>query len=786
MRIKFIELAWFRGAADPVLLEPNCKSMVVYGDNGSGKSSFVDAVEYVLNNGSIEHLRTEYSGSRQEKATLNTQKPEGGKSKLRFKFQDDSELKVDFNSNGSSKKSGTKAITMGEWQYRQTVLRQNEVSKFIHDTKGQKYSALLPLFGLHNLEVAAENLRQLAKNVQGEAKLSENKTNLVQINEQRKNAFGTLSHEEIDNAVAGLFTLYCKDAPNTGDALSRYNEVEVALAKELKGHSAQSQKHFYLRQLAESKLKDHVDSVRAHSVNLVSTMEYSIGEKLEVLQSARKFGNTLEGMDAVNCPACGQSISVDAFLEHVNTESVRLKELNDIFIKYRAAFGSVCSSLDSIKSHLGRPELKTWRDSNHEAVIVEGFKYLEELNIDELRETRSNDSLNVIGNKLFPIIDAADLDSKDAPGDVQKLTDDGKRVSAAKAVIASKDLKADIANSESLIAYLDCIEQEVRAEIRRQSEKVVGSISKEIESMWATLHPGEKIENVHLSVPQDVDKAIDVVLKFHGLDQDSPGLTLSEGYRNSLGLCIFLAMAKQVADKERPLFLDDVVVSLDRNHRGLIRELLEKEFGDRQVIILTHDREWYTELRHQLDGNNRWILKTLLPYDTPDIGIRWSHKTTTFDDARDQISARPDAAVNDARKTMDVELPMIAERLQIRLPYLRSYRNDARGAYDFLTRLVADGKKCFEKKSGGKYVINMDAIDAWSEAVRLLISWGNRGSHTFDVVPSEATKLIDACEIALAKFKCDFCTRNVWTLHNGQSEWVQCECGEIRWQIGKA
>ncbi len=51
MRIKSIRLAWFRGAADPVSLEPDCKSMVIYGANGSGKSSFVDAVEYVLNDG---------------------------------------------------------------------------------------------------------------------------------------------------------------------------------------------------------------------------------------------------------------------------------------------------------------------------------------------------------------------------------------------------------------------------------------------------------------------------------------------------------------------------------------------------------------------------------------------------------------------------------------------------------------------------------------------------------------------------------------------------------------
>ena len=40
---------------------------------------------------------------------------------------------------------------------------------------------------------------------------------------------------------------------------------------------------------------------------------------------------------------------------------------------------------------------------------------------------------------------------------------------------------------------------------------------------------------------------------------------------------------------------------------------------------------------------------------------------------------------------------MIAEHLQIRLPYLRSDKNDRRMAHEFLSRLAADGKRCFQK-----------------------------------------------------------------------------------------
>src|ERR1700687_1486708 len=75
MRLNSISVEWFRGAAERVSLEVGGKSAVVYGANGAGKSSFVDAVEYIVNNGKIGHLSHEYSGKKQERGIINTHKP---------------------------------------------------------------------------------------------------------------------------------------------------------------------------------------------------------------------------------------------------------------------------------------------------------------------------------------------------------------------------------------------------------------------------------------------------------------------------------------------------------------------------------------------------------------------------------------------------------------------------------------------------------------------------------------------------------------------------------------
>jgi hypothetical protein len=73
--------------------------------------------------------------------------------------------------------------------------------------------------------------------------------------------------------------------------------------------------------------------------------------------------------------------------------------------------------------------------------------------------------------------------------------------------------------------------------------------------MWKALHPVQPIENVQPCLSNE-DKAIAIAPRFHGKDQDSPRLTLSQGYRSSLGLCILPALAKPEAG-ERParLFL---------------------------------------------------------------------------------------------------------------------------------------------------------------------------------------------------------------------------------------
>ena len=376
MRIKSIELAWFRGAATSVALEPNGKSMVVYGENGAGKSSFVDAVEYVVNNKGIEHLKNEYSGSHLVNAIPNTHKSKSDKTTLKFQFGDNSQLNVGFSRGGSSKISGAEHIGMPNWQYRQTVLRQEEVSRFIHDRKGEKYSALLPLLGLTEMEFAAENLRKLTRHVEVESHIVENKTTLKQMEQRQIDTFGTQANEDILQAVDILYREYCGSDPTASDPISHCDELKTAINGRIQEYTATDRSQFHLRKVAETRLEDRAMAVRASGVQLASSMDSLIGERLAVLKSADDFVKRLTETESVECPACGQSIAVDSFREHIAEESDRLRDISDAFITYRATIGTVCDSLILLKSTLVEPELQTWRYETTDQGTLEGFRRL--------------------------------------------------------------------------------------------------------------------------------------------------------------------------------------------------------------------------------------------------------------------------------------------------------------------------------------------------------------------------------------------------------------------------
>jgi len=118
---------------------------------------------------------------------------------------------------------------MSGWDYGRTILRQDEVAAFIHDTKGGKYSALLPLFGLQPLEVAAQNIRQLVKEIGQQFEIAEIRIQLSQLDTAQKKVFGSDTEDQVAAKIRILHKKYVPDKATTTDNLVRCDEIAAAL-----------------------------------------------------------------------------------------------------------------------------------------------------------------------------------------------------------------------------------------------------------------------------------------------------------------------------------------------------------------------------------------------------------------------------------------------------------------------------------------------------------------------------------------------------------------------------
>jgi energy-coupling factor transporter ATP-binding protein EcfA2 len=782
VRFKSVSIAWFRGAAAEVALSPEGKSLVVYGSNGSGKSSFVDAIELAIN-GKISHLSHEYSGKRQERGIPNSHRKPSDATAVKIRFQDNTERLIAIAPDGAVSSTGSESPAIASWDYKRTVLRQNEVAAFIGDTKGDKYSAILPLLGLGALELTAENLRQLGKAVEESSKLRENRAFVRQTQTTRITNFQKFSDDMIAAAIHALATEYLveNDIPETSD--EQASKTMLAIDARIASLTRELREHVTTRAIADIDLDGHLRDVRDVAGRLRASMEPLIEERLGVLENAAKYLVQSPEHDSAVCPACGSLVSKSDFALHVETERARLAAASVLRDERADTVGKLVDAVSEFKNSLLKADLDKWceTDARHSGAR----DYLRQLDLKRLRRDCTDESLDGLEAALSPVHAAAVSHSKGIAPDAEILSNKRKIVEAAKNVLDGIRATEMVERAEKLIEYLASVEQSIRDQLKTRACEVIEEISMDVQQMWSILHPDKLIADVALYMPPDVDKAIDIRLSFYGVDQASPRLTLSEGYRNSLGLCIFLAMAKRDTSVDRPLILDDVIVSLDRQHRASLVDVLQKEFAGRQVILFTHDREWYIELKALLTGAT-WTAQTLLPYESPEVGIRWTHKSTTFADARTLLNSRPDAAGNDARKIMDIELSIVAEKLQVRLPYLRGERNDMRMAHSFLERIISDGKKCFLCEGQTAPVQYSAALDSLDVAARALAAWGNKASHSFDVIRPEATKLLDACETALAVFQCAKCRKPVWFAQAGGPQWLQCECSSLRWRYGKA
>ena len=106
-------------------------------------------------------------------------------------------------------------------------------------------------------------------------------------------------------------------------------------------------------------------------------------------------------------------------------------------------------------------------------------------------------------------------------------------------------------------------------------------------------------------------KGVMPALTFHGQRIDRPQNFLNEARLSALALAIYFAGRQVCASSLQPdtpllMVLDDVLIGLDLANRIPVLKVLDSHFRDWQIVLLTHDRNWFDMAWQRYDAGQDW------------------------------------------------------------------------------------------------------------------------------------------------------------------------------------
>ncbi len=210
---------------------------------------------------------------------------------------------------------------------------------------------------------------------------------------------------------------------------------------------------------------------------------------------------------------------------------------------------------------------------------------------------------------------------------------------------------------------------------KREIQYIYEKIQSDIEAFYAIIHPNEDHNKIQLIVDL-TKKSNSVDIKMNSFQREvDPRAYQSEGHLDSIGLCVFLAFIKKFNIDCNLLVLNDIVSTIDSNHRNRICELLFEKFPEKQIIITTHDQIWYEQLiamqkmfniRNKFKNYliRRWNVKTgldLIPYKI---------RTETIQSKLDNLDKQ--GAGNEIRQYLEFILSEACHNLAVKITFRKN------------------------------------------------------------------------------------------------------------------
>ena len=649
MRIKEIRLNGVRGynylkddagVPAPHSIKLDNKHLFLYGENGTGKSSFCDAVEWCLTGDLVESGKRkiyDYKDFLKNKFCTEEDNPFV---EIELSKEDHTTITIRREFNGRRLISGFEEEAIA------SIIESSRIENFVIDTKSSMWERFSTLLGFEKLIIFDKQLSRL--NNEASKLFETSKQNVI----QRDREVRTLVEE-----ITGLEDNFRNEIGNdwsnnidqeTNEDKSKFDGFGT-LDRDLADYRSQYEEFYKLieeRESIDEQLSRENRDCNQSNISRLIDESYSY------------FKDNFKGISS--CPVCGSNIKADEVYRRLSDFRSSLSNL----LALEKRFDELIHQLDSVEKTLDKLEGR----------ITASYQELYEERVEEMPTHK--DFRTFIGSKSCKINE-----------DKDKLF---KTMSLARKFASYHERKKRLAETIDLfekgktdLSFREKINNDINqfnmSYIKMYSEMIKHELEsifdEEISIIYNALNQSnEEIVEKFIIEPNIDAKEITFSMLLKGLTQRFNALeVLSTGHLRCLGFALLIARIKVKVKDLQFIIIDDPIYSIDHEHRyNLIQYLID--LGQTyQLIITSSDRLFYDIIRNRFNKSKFQAYNTYLTHSDGITNYTVKRNEKQYiDEAYKHLHAKDYRAASlYARLSLETKLFDIARQLKLSIPINR-------------------------------------------------------------------------------------------------------------------
>jgi energy-coupling factor transporter ATP-binding protein EcfA2 len=754
MIFESIEIIGFRGLREFKLSFEKGKALIMYGLNGTGKSSLSQALNFVITGQLplVSSVKTSSNAVYRHKA-LDKNTP----AYVFLEFAHNNcmySVKREIKSNGQIVTTASDPHALRICESKQNslcFLTKTEFISMVDAVERDSWQRLTPFLGHEELANFREGLKSFSYNIKkylGVTLLGNNaKTDKQNIIELKKRYTNSLTQIGLEKSSPSIMKQELENLLHIQIEFIKYSDIPWSdLEKKLPGGERITIISKEMQALTKELTVTKIARVQSSNLrpSLIFLSELHKNKQLgHDLLHAKFLSNSLfevHGLIYEPCPLCGQT--PDNWDIVRSDLSNRVKNLEDLQNKFDAAKACLESYNASISSTISN--VSEWSKENEPRDELKDFD-------NRIRVFKDFIDLALRRLELSPItgmsqeeIESFENARLGANESHLKLKQSIELIEHSlreeqEAITRSPDIQHFYRLKELSNNHVDYLKAVSKSKISSRKSQVVNDIVDKIQTFFKLVDTAEsdfsaktlkdleseftRIFNIITDQEQLMPRIIpktergirsaEIIIKdFYGLGPVSVREYLSEANRNSVGLSIYFAGLLKRAPILNTLVLDDITHSSDNIHRRGLASFIVKELANAfQLIVMTHDKHWHGRIFDSISADKS-ISLSVIEWSPDSLTFQTDKWSSLLDSASAKILKHDHSGGNILRQAFEKFMNEVCERYKVEFPFKQSQS---------LIQLN-DKRQRLEKAIREAWQSSQGIIDPNTQEIRLLLN----------------------------------------------------------------